>query len=394
MNPRIRPGDPAHGSAGPIAALGETAAVAWTGATGSAKRGSAGRSADSPATSRVPPVVDLALPRLAPPDPAVLAEALAGEPSRARHDGLAARIPALGALEVSPPPAPSAVPAVLRVAAWNAERLKHAAASAALVACSGADVVLMSEVDLGMARSGDRHTASDLARALGFGFVYGVEFVELGLGDARETRWHAGQRNSIGFHGNAILSRFRLDGAFMVRLDDGGAWFGAEASADQRRIGGRMALAARLADAPRPLWVVEAHLESRSTPDLRAVQMRRLLAALAERIGDAPCVIGGDFNTLALPRGDALPEAALRDPSGAEPLFAAAAAAGFAWAKSNTAHVTSRTRPDGEPLPPFTRIDWLLVRGLVARAPATLAALGPDGLAISDHDLVAADVVP
>ncbi len=342
----------------------------------------------------MPAVVDLALPRLAPPDPAVLAEALAAEPSRARHDALAARIPALEALEVSPPPAPSPVPAVVRIAAWNAERLKHAAASAALVARSAADVVLLSEVDLGMARSGNRHTAADLAQALGMGFVYGVEFVELGLGDARETRWHAGQRNGVGFHGNTILSRFRLADAFMMRLDDGGAWFGAEAAADQRRIGGRMALAARLADAPKPLWVVEAHLESRSTPDLRDAQMRRLLAALAERIGDAPCVIGGDFNTLALPHGDALPGAALRDPSGAEPLFAAAAAAGFAWADSNTADVTSRTRPDGEPRPPFTRIDWLLVRGLPARAPATVPALGPDGLAISDHDLVAVDVVP
>lgn len=146
----------------------------------------------------MPPVVERPLPRLAPPDPAVLAEALAGAPGRARHHGLAVRIPALDALELCPPPAPAPVPAVLGIAAWNAERLKHAAASAA----------------------------------------------------------------------------------------------------------------------------------------------------------------------------------------------------GFAWVDSNTAHVTSRTRPDGEPLPPFTRIDWLLVRGLSARTPATVPALGPDGHAISDHDLVAADVLP
>ena len=335
-------------------------------------------------------IVEAILPRLVPLDATVRAEALAGPPDPARHDALAARVPALAGLVASPPPKPAAVPTTLRVAAWNAERLKHGAASAALVDRSGADIVLLSEVDLGMARSGNRDTAADLAAALGMGYVYGVEFIELGLGDARETRWHAGERNAAGFHGNAILSRFRLVEAFMVRLDDGGAWFGAAASAEQRRLGGRMALAARLADAPAPLWVVEVHLESRSTPELRAAQMRRLLAALAERIGDAPCVIGGDLNTLALPRGEALPEAALRDPAGAEPLFALAAAAGFAWAAGNTADVTSRTRPDGAPLPPFTRIDWLLVRGLLARAPATLPALGPDGRAISDHDLVAA----
>ena len=342
----------------------------------------------------MPPIVDRLLPGLAPLDPAVLAAALAAEPTPARHDALAARVPALQAIEIAPPPIPGAIPAVLRIAAWNAERLKHIAASAALLRSAGADVALLSEVDVGMARSGNRHTAADLAAALGMGYVYGVEFVELGLGDARETLWHAGQSNRAGFHGNAILSRFRLAEAFLVRLDAGGAWFGAEASAEQRRLGGRMALVARIADAPRPLWVVEVHLESRSTPAQRSAQMHLLLDALSERIGDAACVIGGDLNTLALPRGEVLPEAALRDPSGDEPLFAAVAEAGFAWARSNTCHVTSRTRPDGAPLPPFTRIDWLLVRGLTARAPATLPALGPDGLAISDHDLVAVDIVP
>ena len=199
---------------------------------------------------------------------------------------------------------------------------------------------------------------------------------------------------AAGFHGNAILSRFRLADAFLVRLDAGGAWFGAEASAGSappRRPHGAGGADRRRT---KPLWVVEVHLESRSTPAQRCAQMRLLLGTLAERIGDIACVIGGDFNTLALPRGEALPEAALRDPSGDEPLFAAVAEAGFTWTLSNTRHVTSRTRPDGAPLPPFTRIDWLLVRGVTARAPATLPALGADGLAISDHDLVAVDIMP
>ncbi len=341
----------------------------------------------------MPPIVDALLPRLAPLDPAVRDEALAGPADPARHAALAARVPALAGLLAAPAPAPAAVPPVVRVAAWNAERLKHVAASAALLERAGADIVLLSEADLGMARSGNRDTAADLAAALGMGYVYGVEFVELGLGDARETRWHAGERNAAGFHGNAILSRFRLADAVMVRLDDGGAWFGGAAGGVQRRLGGRMALAARLADAPRPVWVVEVHLESRSTPALREAQMRRLLDALAARTGGAACIVGGDLNTVALPRGEALPEGALRDPSGAEPLFAAAAEAGFTWVGANTAHVTSRTRPDGAPLPPFTRLDWLMVRGGLPGAPATLPALGPDGLAISDHDLVAADVL-
>ena len=336
------------------------------------------------------PVVDRVAPSLAPLGADLLAEALTGPADLARHGALAARVPALDALALSPPPALARVPAAIRVAAWNAERLKRVDASAALLRRAGADVALLSEVDLGMARSGNRHAAADLAAALGFGFVYGVEFVELGLGDARETAWHAGARNASGFHGNAILSRFRLADPFLVRLDDGGAWFGGPAG--QRRLGGRMALAARLADAPAPLWVVVVHLESRSDPGLRAAQVRRLLDALSARISDAPCVIGGDLNTLALPRGDALPPSVLADPSGAEPLFADLARAGFGWAGANTADVTSRTRPDGAPLPPFTRIDWLFVRGAPARDAATLPAVDAAGIAISDHDLVAVTV--
>ena len=95
----------------------------------------------------------------------------------------------------------------MRIAAWNAERCKYLPESAALLAGIGADVVLLSELDVGMARSGNRHTPRELARALGSGYLFGVEYVELGLGDNREKAWHAGQSNQSGLHGNGILSK-------------------------------------------------------------------------------------------------------------------------------------------------------------------------------------------
>src|SRR5262245_58412698 len=49
-------------------------------------------------------------------------------------------------------------PRSLRVIAWNAERLKHVEASADLLVRAEPDVILLSEVDHGMARSGNRHT--------------------------------------------------------------------------------------------------------------------------------------------------------------------------------------------------------------------------------------------
>ena len=334
------------------------------------------------------PIVERTTRRLAPLDGAVREAALTGPD---HHGALAARVPALDLVEWAPPPVPAPVPRRIRVAAWNAERLKFGAPSAALLDRAGADVALLGEVDLGMARSGNRHTVAELAAARGCGYVYGVEFVEIGLGDTRETRSHAGETNGFGYHGNAILSRFRLADPVLVRLEDGGSWF--DGPCEERRLGGRMALAARLADAPAPLWVAVVHLENRSDPALRAAQVRRLLDALMPRISGAACVLGGDLNTLALPRGDALPPELLADPSPLEPLFTAMAGAGFRWARANTADVTCRTRPDGEPRPPFTRIDWLFVRGLGADKPATVPALDRGGNAISDHDLVAVDVV-
>ena len=134
----------------------------------------------------------------------------------------------------------------LRLAAWNAERLKYGAASAALLGALDLDIILLSESDVGMARSGNRHTTADLAAALDMGYAYGVEFVELGLGDDREQPWHKGQRNHVGLHGNAILSRLPLHDLALIRLDLAAAGSRIASTASrrrsQRRLGGRMAV--------------------------------------------------------------------------------------------------------------------------------------------------------
>src|SRR6185369_9820413 len=212
-------------------------------------------------------IVERALESLPVPDPALLDSAREDAATKARHDAIAAEIPALDAVEYRPPQADHLLDDKLRLAAWNAERLKHGPASAALFASLQPDIVLLSEVDIGMARSGNRHTVAELAVALGTGYAYGIEFVELGLGDPREEEWHKGERNAVGFHGNAILSRFPLNDFALIRLDSGGRWFGERPDLSkgpaQRRIGGRMALAARVADSD--LVVVTLHLESDST---------------------------------------------------------------------------------------------------------------------------------
>jgi len=330
-------------------------------------------------------------PSFPPTPPSELSPARQAPATKRAHDLIAARIPALHAIEVTPPPSPIPLGSTVRIAAWNAERCKYDKPSSRLLETVAADVTLLSEMDVGMARSGNCHTVRDLASSLQQGFAFAVEFVELGLGDSREILWHAGQNNTLSLHGNAIMSGSRLTDVFVVPLDEGATWF-SNSDADQRRLGGRMAIAARLGAAPFPLWVISVHLESRSTPASRALQARRLLNTLRTRIGDAPAVIGGDFNTSSLPTNLTAVWETSPDLTAVEPLFGEIADAGFNWTSCNDGRATQRTRPDGTPPPPFNRLDWLFVRGLEVTECRTWSAIDMEGTAISDHELISVDL--
>jgi endonuclease/exonuclease/phosphatase family metal-dependent hydrolase len=316
------------------------------------------------------------------PSAAFLDEARAAELTRAEHDRLAATLPALSTIEVVNLDSGTGIGNVLIVAAWNAERLKYHAPSVALVRQSGADILLLSEADLGMARAGNRHTVADLARDLGMSYVFGVEFVELGLGNSRERKRHKGETNAIGFHGNALLSRLPLEDAALIRLDDGGTWW-TDAKDGQGRIGGRMAIAAKIETVFGRILAVSVHLESKTDIEDRARQTKRLIETVDRLAGDLPVVIGGDFNTNVLPNGS-------REPEAHERLFGLLAEAGYHWETANDFAHTRRTGPDGVPPPPFTRLDWLFTRGLAASEAMTIPAVDADGGAISDHELLRA----
>jgi len=328
------------------------------------------------------------------PGHAEITAALTAEPTQAEHDRIARGVTALTAIEYRPPETIAAPRRPLRLAAWNAERLKHREASAALLRPLDLDIILLSESDIGMARSGNRHTTADLAAALDLGYAYGVEFVELGLGDERERERHKGQRNHAGLHGNAILSRLPLHDLALIRLDSGGRWFAdrvnGKATGTQRRLGGRMALAGRIATDDGDFVVVSVHLESESDAPGRAQQMTRLLHAINGCYGNARMAIGGDCNTAALPEIDeARPEdsrAWFHRCNAYEPLFSVMQQASFGWRTANDMAATQRMRPDGSPRPPFRRLDWLFTRGLTASSPRTVAAVDDQGTAISDHD--------
>lgn len=154
----------------------------------------------------------------------------------------------------------------LVVGAWNLERCYFPDPSAELMKTW--DIALLSEMDSGMARTGQVDTTAYLAAKLGMASVYGVEFLELGLGNALERAQCRGEVNGQGLHGNAVMSRTALEQPLLFRLDQGGRWFAAGAT--EPRIGGRCAVAARVATELGPLWVVSVHLEYSDSAQLRA----------------------------------------------------------------------------------------------------------------------------
>jgi endonuclease/exonuclease/phosphatase family metal-dependent hydrolase len=337
-------------------------------------------------------IVERTVPALPEPSQQQLVQARHVTASRLEHDRLAAGLPCLQAVELVPPPQPQPLGSRVRIAAWNAERCKYLPESAALLDGIGADVVLLTELDIGMARSGNRHTVRELAHLLGAGYAFGVEYVELGLGDDREKAWHANESNAVGLHGNAILSTAPLERPAVVRLDDGARWFAGEQSTSERRIGARMAMVASLDAGGTPLLVAAAHLESSTDAADRAAQVAVLLEAIEARADGHAVIIGGDFNTSALPPAETDDGAWFDHAASHEAMFARFGDAGYEWRTANTRSATERMRPDGTPQPPYRKIDWFFTRGAAVQRAATVAAIDATRSAISDHDVIVIDI--
>ncbi len=107
-----------------------------------------------------------------------------------------------------------------------------------------ADVIILNEVDWGLKRSGYHLVAKELAAALNMNNAYGVEFVEvdpLTLGTEMFESAEESERKELisniqadcertnALHGNAILSRYRLDNVRIVRFKvQGHDWYAVE----------------------------------------------------------------------------------------------------------------------------------------------------------------------
>ncbi|WP_371808537.1 endonuclease/exonuclease/phosphatase family protein [Ruegeria sp. HKCCA6948] len=298
------------------------------------------------------------------------------------HKSLLANIPAMNAVQLGGTASADKLPAKLTIVAWNVERCLFPEASAQHLSPLKPDVILLSEVDHGMARTAQRHTTAEFAAEMGMAYAFAVEFHELDLGGPTERALCIDSFNTKGWHGNAILSSVPFSRTAMVRLDEAGHWFAAESGAsdpEQPRVGGRMAILAELPTENGPLTVVSTHLESNADSCFRLRQFEILLDAIEDFSPTGPVVIGGDLNT-----GNHVPPDF--DWRG-EQLFQAAEARGYSWDFTAEGHTTRPSLITPHP-DRVMKLDWIAGRGVSPVEVGKVASLDATNRPLSDHDAV------
>jgi endonuclease/exonuclease/phosphatase family metal-dependent hydrolase len=293
-------------------------------------------------------------------------------PTREAHEAAHVSVAAFHQIELQPGESPTLGGAV-RIAAWNLERCLYPEGTARILQRNRVDLALLTEMDVGVLRTGQVHTIGRIAAQLGQGYCYGCEFLELLPMDPPPGFPRSGGDNTEGYHGNGIVASLPLQAPIVIRLDEEADWY--TPPDRQRRIGNRMAIAANFGR----FIACSVHLENRTDGAGRARQMQTLLDALDAYAGAAlPVVIGGDLNTHVGPGGYG---------DASEPLFALAASRGYDWVACNLAQPTTRTSTwstsEGT-----RQLDWFCTRGLSVRDPAVVPALGEDGSVLSDHELI------
>lgn len=182
----------------------------------------------------------------------------------------------------------------IRVVAWNIERginlagiidtLKHHPVLAR------SDVLLLTEVDVGMGRSGNHNIPREIARQLNMNYCFANSFLVLAKGDEGEQGHDL--ENTLSLHGTAILSRHQLQACAAPVLPAFKDYF----SGLEKRLGQRRALICRIMIGGAGYDFAAGHLDLHSSPLQRARQLRCILQALQASPARGQ-IFGGDLNT-------------------------------------------------------------------------------------------------
>ncbi len=152
------------------------------------------------------------------------------------------------------------------------------------------DVLLLTELDHGMARSGNRFVAREIARALQMNYAFAPVYIALQKGSGVESESEGENTNSI--HGLAMFAKWPIKNAHAIPLPNGkDKMWGKE-----KRIGYLRALFADIEHPAGEFRAVTVHLDAHCSRAHREMQMKLILDHL-DTLPKLPTLIGGDWNT-------------------------------------------------------------------------------------------------
>lgn len=183
----------------------------------------------------------------------------------------------------------------VRVTAWNIERgtrlesiireLKHHPLM------RESDLLLLTELDYGMARSGNLFVAREIAAALQLNYAFAPCYLSLVKGSGLESNTEG--ENQQALHGNAVFSRYPLERAHQLALPNGKD----KMRGKEKRLGAQRVVIADVLHPMGTFRAVSLHLDAHSTQRHRHLQMKLLLDHLEGLQPRLPVIIGGDWNT-------------------------------------------------------------------------------------------------
>jgi endonuclease/exonuclease/phosphatase family metal-dependent hydrolase len=182
----------------------------------------------------------------------------------------------------------------IRALAWNLERgIQFEGIAGALKnddRLRDRDILLLSELDYGMARSGNRFVAKEIAEELGMNWAFAPVYIPLQKGSGVESDMPG--ENTASIHGLAMLTPWPMRNVHAVPIPNGkDKMWGKE-----KRLGRLRALIADIEHPSGTFRAVTIHLDAHCSRTHRAKQMQIILDHL-ETLLDMPTLIGGDWNT-------------------------------------------------------------------------------------------------
>ena len=152
------------------------------------------------------------------------------------------------------------------------------------------DLLLLTELDFGMARSGNRFVAREIAQALNLNYAFAPVYIALQKGSGVESEIEG--ENTRSLHGLAMFSKFPLKNVHTVALPNGkDKMWGKE-----KRLGHLRALIADIEHPAGTFRAVTIHLDAHCSRAHRRKQMQIILDHL-DMLSPLPTILGGDWNT-------------------------------------------------------------------------------------------------